>query len=710
MSGTQLRLLQRLARLYGIESDYCDVAGRRRQAATHSLLAVLRALGAPVESLTDVSGALREYSQKQWQRCCEPVAVSWNGKPIHLELRLHAGQMEGSADCRLELENGEMLSWICDLARLPVLRGALVEGVNYEVRKLTLPSGLPWGYHRFTLNLPTRQYEVLIISAPRQAYALPAGVTGRIWGVFLPLYALHSKRSWGTGDLTDLGALLYWVHGLGGNLVGTLPLLATFLDEPFAPSPYTPVSRLFWNEFYLDITQVEELSKCPEAQELLNSPSFQMQIEALRAAPLVNYHRGMAVKRKILERLACCCFAEDSGQQAALRHWMERNPTVQDYARFRATVERRRTGWPAWPDRMRNGTIREGDYDPEAERYHLYVQWLAHKQFQSLSAQARRNGQRLYLDLPLGVHGAGYDVWRERNVFALEACSGAPPDTFFTGGQDWGFPPLHPERIRKQGYRYYIACLRHHLQHAGILRLDHVMGLHRLFWVPRGLLAHEGVYVRYRAGEFYAILALESQRHQALIVGEDLGTVPSYVRTAMTRHKIYRTYVLPFEYTRDSDKALSPIPAGVLASLNTHDMPPFAAFWLEEGKNAGGRAALPIFLYHQGWLRVPTNRAEAVFRACLAHLAASRARVLLVNLEDLWLETAPQNVPGTKDEYPNWRRKLSYTLEEFSQKPEVLEVLQEINHLRGARKKLYPRQPHLTVPGRPRSQKQGVKP
>lgn len=684
MAEAQANNLYLLARLYGVETAYRDFAGRPRRTAPHSLLAVLRALGAPVESPGDVPGALRERRQELWRRCSEPVAVVWDGQPGRLELRLPAELAEGTAECRLELEDGETRRWPCRLARLPGLRTARVEGVRYVVRQVALPPGLPWGYHRFTLSLPgcAPESETLIISAPRRAYTLPAGSAGRIWGVFLPLYALHSRRSWGAGDLTDLRELLLWVRELGGSFAGTLPLLAAFLDDPYEPSPYVPVSRLFWNEFYLDVARAEELKECPEARELLDSAAFQEEITALQAAPLVDHRRTMAAKRRILELLARRFFAGDAQRQAALRRWAAEKPAAEDYARFRAAGERRRAGWPAWPDRPRAGDLREGDYDPEVARYHLYVQWLAHEQFRELAARTRQPGQGLYLDLPLGVHPAGYDVWRERAAFAPEVSCGAPPDAFFTRGQDWGFPPLHPERLRDQGYRYYRACLRHHLQHAAVLRLDHVMGLHRLFWVPRGMSAREGVYVHYRAEEFYAILALESQRHRTLLVGEDLGTVPPCVRPAMARHRVSRMYVLPFAYTGDTDRALRPVTSGVLACLNTHDMPPFKAFWLEKEKNAQDRVALPLFLYRRGWLDVPTNNAEAVLRACLRHLAASRARLLSVNLEDLWLETEPQNVPGTQDEYPNWRRKARYPLEEFSRRPEVVEALREVDQLR----------------------------
>lgn len=673
MAGQETSLLHQLARLYGVEINYYDGMGRLRQATEHSLLAILRALGAPVDELRDVESALREYRQEQWRRCCEPVVVAWDDEPACLELNFPVDRADGLAECRLELESGEERCWTIDITRLSVVQVTVVEDVGYMVKQLVLPVYLPWGYHRFQLIRTNLSCETLIIVAPRRAHG-----ANRIWGGFLPLYALHSQRSLGTGDLTDLENLLRWIQELGGDIIGTLPLLAAFMDEPFNPSPYAPVSRLFWNELYLDVTRIPEFERCPHAQSLLNSAAFRKEIEILNTAPLVDYRRVMAAKRKILKHLARCCFAEDSERQKALWSWVRDYPAAQDYARFRAAVEAQKAGWPVWPERMRDGTLRQGDYDPEVERYHLYVQWVAREQLQTLS-QRHRDG--LYLDLPLGVDSAGYDVWRERTVFSLEVSTGAPPDAFFTRGQDWGFSPLHPERIREQGYRYFIACLRHHMQYAGVLRLDHVAGLQRLFWVPKDLGPCEGIYVRYRAEEFYAILTLESHRHKTALVGEDLGTVPSSVRTAMDRHNVYRMYILPFQ--QQGGGGLNSVPTDSLASLNTHDMPPFSSFWAE--RDAGDRMSLVTFLKEEGWLETENVNVEAVLRACLKYLAASPARILLVNLEDLWLEMAPQNVPGTIDEHPNWRRKARCTLETLSQAPRCVEILREVSRLRQSR-------------------------
>ncbi|MGB9791964.1 MAG: 4-alpha-glucanotransferase [Thermacetogeniaceae bacterium] len=651
--------------------------GAVQEAQPPSLLAVLRALGAPVTGMDDIPEAIRHRKRELKERCLEPVIVAWDGELDSTSLNLPAEHADRSAECCLVLETGEECRWRCDLSSLPVLEAETVEGREYVTKQLMLPSRLPLGYHRLIIEHPWLSSEALVICAPRRLHTLSP--EERIWGVFIPLYALHSSKSWGAGDFTELETLVDWVSDLGGSMVGSLPLLASFLDDPFEPSPYSPVSRLFWNEFYLDVTRVPELLECPEAQAILNSGEFSQEIASLRADPLVEYRRLMAAKRCILEHLARAFFNRESLRRDELQRWAEANPRALDYARFRAAVEHQRAGWPAWPERMREGIIQEGDYDPATASYHLYAQWLVHEQLGAVAAKARQKGKGLYLDLPLGVNAGGYDTWKERNAFALEASSGAPPDLFFSEGQDWGIPPLHPERIREEGYRYFIACLRNHLQYAGILRIDHVMGLHRLFWVPKGMAPWEGVYVHYRSEEFYAILSLESNRYKALIVGEDLGTVPDYVRPTMRRHGVYGMYVLPFELRTDPEQPLRSIPNDTLACLNTHDMRPFAHFW--ENEKAEIKDALLSYLNRLGMLNPGQNSTAGALRACLSYIAASDAGIMLVNLEDLWLEKNPQNAPDLRS-YPHWRRKAFYPLEAFTRSPEIAEVLDEISRLR----------------------------
>jgi 4-alpha-glucanotransferase len=324
----------------------------------------------------------------------------------------------------------------------------------------------------------------------------------------------------------------------------------------------------------------------------------------------------------------------------------------------------------------------------------------------------------LYLDLPLGVHAESYDTWRERALFVRAVAGGAPPDAFFSWGQNWGFPPPHPEVMREQGYRYFAACVRHLLSRARVLRVDHILGLHRLFWIPRGREAREGVYVRYPAEELYAVLCLESHRYRALVVGEDLGLVPPAIRTAMAAHGISGMYVGPFELSDDPQRGTAPVAPTAVAGLNTHDLPPFMAWWQgldlvdrqdlglideeavqrERADRRRREAALVATLQRQGHLGslpVPPGvtleepedsarrgAARSMLHAWLAQLAASPARIVLVNVEDLWLETAQQNVPGTWRERPNWRRKVRYPFAAWERLPGLRAALQTVDRLR----------------------------
>lgn len=698
----QLQQLRALARLYGVQTDYYDASRRRKQASPDTLLLALRALGASVETFRDIPPALRQRRRSLWSQSVEPVQVAWEGAPLAIELRLPENPGLKRIECHLALETGESRSWSADPQNLPTVRAADVEGSRYLAKSLPLPEGLPWGYHHLTLEALGKTHHALVISAPLTAYLPSAAADQRRWGVFLPLYALRSQRSWDGGNFSDLEALVTWASDLGGRAVGTLPLMASFLNEPFDPSPYAPASRLAWNDLYIDVTKAPELQGCPEAQSFLASGETLQELEALRASPLVDYRQQMAIKRKVLEELSRCFFAQEPEQRQPFQRYLESYPQVVDYARFRATGEQQRRSWHQWPQRLRDGALAPGDYDDATMRYYLYGQWLAHQQIEALSAEARAHGSGLYLDLPLGVHSDSYDVWHERQAFALGISGGAPPDSFFTKGQKWGFPPLHPEGIREQGYRYFIASIQHHLRSADLLRIDHVMGFHRLFWVPHEVEARDGVYVRYHPEEFYAILSLESHRHRAAIVGEDLGTVPRYVRSSMGRHHVLRMYVLQFQLDRDRRRALRPVPRACVASLNTHDTPTFAGFWQgldlhsrldlgllnqsEFGAEQGNRRelmrSLAGYFQDQGLLQEADAGAEAVLRAALAFLSASRARFVLVNLEDLWLETEPQNTPGTVEERPNWRRKARYSLEELSQMPQVLGILESVNSLR----------------------------
>jgi alpha-1,4-glucan:alpha-1,4-glucan 6-glycosyltransferase/4-alpha-glucanotransferase len=450
------------------------------------------------------------------------------------------------------------------------------------------------------------------------------------------------------------------------------------------------------------VTRIPDLERCPVARAVLESGGFRAELEKLQARSLIDYRAVMTLKRTVLQELAHCLSKQDSERKTNFKRFVKTHPRVDDYAAFRAKNERERLPWRRWPEESRDGKLTATDYDEAAKHYHLYVQWQTDEQMRSLGEKTKGEGPALYLDFPLGVNLDGYDVWRERSVFALEASGGAPPDLFFTKGQSWGFPPFNPEGLRRQGYRYYIDSLRHHLRYSGMLRIDHVIGLHRLYWVPEGVAPSEGVFVRYPAEEFYAILNLESHRHRARIVGENLGTVPSYVNNALAKHKIYGMYVGQFDVGTTQKDALRGALPGTVASLNTHDTATFAGFWsgsdIEDRLDLGllsdaerlsqqeirarQRDALINYLRSRGWLNRQAADASEVLKAWLCDLATGAADLVLINIEDLWLEHLPQNVPGTWDERPNWQRQARFRLEEIRSTEAVREIFQAVDKWR----------------------------
>ena len=702
--------LRDLAAKHGIQTSHQDMFGHRTVASAESLLEILRVLGAPIQRLDDVPRALRDHELRSWQSGLEPITVAWDGKLREVPLRLGESAASGRARCRILFEDGLLQEWEVEIEKLKTGERIEIGNKRHVLKKLPISVRLPVGYHHIHVECRAGGFESLVIAAPPRAYEPPDSPGGKPWGVFLPLYSLYSKNSWGVGDFSDLGRMAAWVSEQGGSVVSTLPLLAAFLDHPYDISPYQPASRLFWNEMYVDPRRAPEFESCGAARSLVHSSFWERDLAALQSLPRVDHRRLVALKRPVLEAMARSLVETPSQRSESFHEYVSRQRRLRDYARFRAATEKQKAPWPEWPQRLRNGQLQSGEYYPASERYHEYGQWLAEEQLQAL-AQDKAGGAGLYLDLPLGVHPDSYDVWRERDVFALDASAGAPPDTLFTKGQNWGFPPLHPEALRRKGYSYWIESLRRQFQYASAARIDHVMSLHRLFWIPQGREAKDGVYVHYRPEELYAIVCLESHRSKTFVVGENLGTVPPEVAVEMDRRSLSPMYVLQYEAQPDPKHALRSVPDSATASLNTHDMPPFTAFCkgndLEELQELGlmdpeecrQRAAdrrktvdaLRHFLEgradgHNKAGRTAKSAAAPpakVLEESLQWLAASNARMVLVNLEDLWGEMAPQNVPGTNLERPNWQRKARYSLEDFTQSSRVAAILQAIGKLRG---------------------------
>lgn len=655
--------LGRLADAFGVTDGYHDGTGQWRVASREALLAVLRALGAPVHRAEDAGEALRNLHDQQSRRPAPTVATFRAGGGGQVRL---AGSTTTAAQASLHLESGETLP-------------AAVEDAAGGARAVTIPSSLAPGYHRLDVDGDGEAIRVHLLVAPER---LPDA--GRGWGLFAPLYALRlSRGARGTrgahdahgeaaapgsfptyGDLERLSA---WMRGASPSndadrprrYLATLPLLDTFLDEPFEPSPYSPVSRSFWSELYVDPGPGREVAETEVPGNDLG----------VAIAGTIDYRRQMRKRRRDIEALLGDLETRGDRGLEEFETELHSDDDLRRFAAFRATVERSGTTWPRWSTQAREGRLQLGrDYDERAFRYHAFAQHLARRQMADAASAIGAGGTGLGLDLPLGSHPHGYDTWRYRGEFAGGVSVGAPPDAVFEGGQDWGFPPLHPERSRATLYASLRAALRHHFRHASLLRVDHVMGLHRLFWIPDGFTAADGVYVRGHADEMWSILAIEASRARdgkgAAVVGEDLGTVPEEVRTEMKRRGALRLYVVPFECRNDKGAALPAPPVESLACLGTHDMETFATWW---DRPDTPRASICTFL----GCGDDNATAAAALRRLLAWLSAGSATIVVSSLEDLWLERQRQNLPGLEAADVNWKRPFARTLAQFTDDPEI---------------------------------------
>lgn len=678
---------------------YVDLDQRRQVASTEALLAVLRALGHDISRPDDAPKLLKAVRASRAQRLCEPVLVAWDGRLSAFSLCVERRLVSHPMKCVFTLEDGAVIEDVPT-----VIRTRKASERKHRILDCTMRRTLPIGVHQFHVAIGERSATSTVLAAPRRCFrhADNDGTRQSELGVFLPTYAIQSERNCGAGDLGDLRALSQWACRNGAHCVGTLPMLASFLDEPFEPSPYSPVSRLFWNAFFIDLHAAIKEEQCPEAASLLSSS--QRNIEALRQQRFVDYQGVMRIKRRVLETLADTAFSNER-RKNEIDAWLESadGPDAADYARFRAMVEKSKATWQHWPVDARTGTITERDYDSSAWRYHVYCQFVLHRQLSALARELQSEQCELYLDLPVGVNGGGYDVWRYRDYFALDLDAGAPPDPFFTHGQNWGFPVIDPQRSREQAHAYFQSVIRNHLQYTGLLRIDHVMGLHRIFCIPKEMSNDQGVYVRYPADELYAILSLESHRNQARLIGENLGTVPPEVNEAMHERGLYEMSIAQFSFSTDPSSELPEPRANELAALNTHDMPTFAAFWegsditrhvnlgllsadearSESAERGHLREAVRQALAKRGLLKSNEVGIDEIRDALLKYLAQSDAAFTLINLEDLWLEQQPQNMPGiSTEQFASWRRKAARTLCEIESDHHLTQLLHSLAEIR----------------------------
>jgi 4-alpha-glucanotransferase len=678
----EIAALHRLARLYGVQTSYKDAAQNQIEARPESLLAVIGGLGAELNGISDVADAARQRIAGTWSWHIESIYLAWDGLLQSVELRLPADEATIAVEIEIAQESGEVQTCRTDLFDAFVSQQRNLRGHRHVALQLPLDTSLPYGYHTLTLRAKNHELKSLVISAPKQAFAATAH---KQWGVFLPLYALHTKRSWGIGDLTDLESLVNWASDQGADFVGTLPLLASFLDgESFVPSPYEPVSRLFWNEIFIDINASVTALAGSLGEDVTVPAATVEEASRLNARETVPHREVMLLKRRALTKLTRLLDQGPAANEAA-RSFQAAQPALRDYSAFRAALETLGPRWREWPAPQRNGSLSSFDYNTETADYYAFAQWQAQSQMSRLKDTARARDMRLYLDLPVGVHPDGYDTWRYQHLFVDKMSVGAPPDLLARDGQNWGFQPLNREALRQHGYEYVRDYLALHMAAAGLLRIDHAIGLHRLFWIPEGGNGADGVFVRQPSEELYAVLSLESHRHKSMLIGENLGLVPPEVNRGMSRHGVAQMYVQFFQMTGNSKAPFRTPKSSSIASFGTHDLAPFAAFWTDEdlaqrrqigimtakaadeikASRSVGKKGVWTYLMNRGLIGPDVTTAD-VYRGTTRLLGESPAAWTVLNLEDTWGETRPQNIPGTlMEQHANWVRRARYGLDEF---------------------------------------------
>jgi 4-alpha-glucanotransferase len=713
------QLLDRAAAEFGIQPGYWDIWGRYRTTPAATIQAILRAKGVPADTEEQLEEALTARARAEWERLLPPVLIVSEEEPRAIPVNLPVELAGQTATLTVRAEGGETIVCELNLGEAPQVSVASIEGVTYVRRQAELPGDLPLGYHSVTLAAAGHTAETRYIVTPTQAWSPPEFVDGgRAAGIAISLYGIRSASNWGCGDFRDLLEIVDWAaEALKASFVGLNPLHAIHNRRPFNTSPYLPNSTFCRNFIYLDVEGIDEYSRCARAQALRDNPAVRGEIEQLRSAPFVEYERVSALKLRFLKLLFLQFLRECRGgskRNSAFEAFVAREGEyLEHYATYSALDEHlhRRDPdvwvWPQWPeDFQAPGSPAVQEFQKKHWRsvlFYKWVQWQVDLQLEN--AQRRAAGRQmplgLFHDLALATDRYGSDLWAYRPFFSAGCRVGSPPDDFSPVGQDWGFPPPNSEHHREDGYRYFCETIRRNCRPGGALRIDHVMRLFRLYWIPDGSSAADGAYVRERSLDYLRLLALESIRNQVLIVGEDLGTVEPEVRATLSSSSVFSYRLLYFE--RDGEGAFKPselYPRQALVSSTTHDLPTLAGFWvgadIEARREAGlidassyliqkesraeEKQKMIDVLFESGLMPEHLPRTAASYpelsgelhHAIVGFLALAPSQLFAVNQEDLTKETAQQNLPGTTWQYPNWGRKMRYSIEDLRSNAEAL--------------------------------------
>ena len=715
--------LEQLARLYGIEDGYHDVWGQWRAASDDTVRALLAAMGVDAHDPAAVEATLAADERDAWSRALPPITVlrvAELGRGVRIQLA--DASLVRALAWRVSEESGAIREEPFSPLRLTPIEDYKRDDLFVHAFWLPLPTDLGEGYHRVTLLegdtvLGTGQVAVV----PEHCFLPPAlAAGGRVWGAAVQLYGLCSARNSGIGHFGDLRSCAEVWGARGASLVGTNPLHALSLRAPTAASPYSPSSRLFLNPLYIDVEATPDFGEIAAEDRGLQA-RWRKRSEAARAAPGVDY---ALVAEGLRETFAAMWTSFRTKHLAAMtpraRAFLQfregRGRALRRHAVHDALADFHDKPWREWPAELRDpdsdAVRRFAEENAEAVGLHEYLQWIADLQLAAAQARCVEMGMPigLYADLAISIAPDGSEAWANQDLYALGVHVGAPPDEFNRQGQDWGLPPLAPRRLRETGYATFIATLRANMNRAGAVRVDHVMGLSRLYWVPEGMPADQGAYVRYPVADMLGILALESHRNRCLVIGEDLGTVSDELRASLASAEVLSYKLLLFERDNGRFKAPAEFSARSLVAWSTHDLPTFTGWWQEADlrtraaigmldadglkrecdARAADRVALVEALAREGLLDAATpahGPANQPLREAMhAYIARAPSAVMMVQLEDVFGIAEQANLPGTIDQHPNWRRKLAMPIEAWSRDERFRSLTRQLSAARGGRR------------------------
>ena len=714
--------LKQVAEMVGIADSYVSAWGDEAKVKDETIRRLLMALGYDTKN----DEALLESARKKHRPdVLAPVKVVRSGEAMHIALQLGASARVSDFSWRLTTEQGEVMEgW---------LQSQLVKDDREEGGELTfaLPDDLAWGYHKLELFRKRRKspFEMTLIVTPTSCYKQEALVNEKkLWGTSVQLYSVRTNHNWGIGDFGDLKQLVADIAARGGDFVGLNPIHSLFPANPEGASPYSPSSRRWLNLMYIDVSSVAEFAQCDEAQQLVGSPEFQQRLVEARETNWVNYSEVSCLKMAVLPLLFDTFVERHISKKTAradnfLKFVEDGGDSLLHQAAFDALHAHLKKqddntwGWPVFPEELRHFDnaevktfIKENGKDVQL---FMYLQWLADSQLAEVNELAEEKGMTmgLYRDLAVGVCDSGAETWADNGALCQDVSIGAPPDILGPLGQNWGLPPLNPQVLQEMSYEPFVQLLRANMRNCGALRIDHVLGLLRLWWIPKGESATEGAYMYYPVEDMMSILALESHRYQCTVIGEDLGTVPDEIVGQLSDAGIHSYKVFFFETSEDGGY-YSPnhYPSQSMATLCTHDMPTLRGFWhcddLKMGAELGlypdeeqlnglfdsraeSKQKILDSLSWHGYLPqgvghnaayVPMDR--SLSEGMQLHLASSSSALLSLQLED-WLEMdKPVNIPGTVNEYPNWRRKLSTTLDDLFTRQDIIDLTRRLTETR----------------------------